>query len=339
MPDLTAIHGERGGLTVEFRPRLPREGVNRTRIDPLRETALLLGGVVVVGGLLLFLLGGALDLLLPHVPVSWEVRLFRPFSMKDAEAASDDERIPPLQSLLDRLASHWPDAPYPLRIAIADEAQPNAFAVPGGKIIVTSGLLARAESENEVAFVLAHEIGHFAGRDHLRRLGRALLFSWVVGNFGGGVAPADLVEQLAARGFDRQQEAAADRFALRLIQVEYGHVAGALDFLQRLPGSTAGAAGKVAAYLSTHPVTRVRLDDLQALAEERGWPLTGPLQPVPLGLRPEPLPDHEQGEHDAVESRDKDHRRPQRGVVVDRRELSEVAERHVAGPPVAGANS
>jgi Zn-dependent protease with chaperone function len=323
---------------VEFRPRLPREGVNRTPIDPLRETAVLLGGVVVVGGLILLLLGGILDLLLPHVPVSWEVRLFRPFSVAKAGAPPDDDRLSPLQSLLDRLASHWPDNPYPLSIAIADEARPNAFAVPGGLIIVTSGLLARAESENELAFVLAHEIGHFAGRDHLRRLGRGLLFSWVVGGFSSGVAPADLVEQLAARGFDRQQEAAADRFGLGLVQAVYGHVAGALDFFQRLPDATAGGAGDVAAYLSTHPVTRTRIDDLRDLAQQRGWPLTGPLQPVPAGLREEPPPDDEQGEYDAVNGRKKDHHRAQRGAVVPGNELFKEMERHRVQPPPAGRN-
>jgi Zn-dependent protease with chaperone function len=323
---------------VEYRPRLPWEGVNRTRIDPLRETAILLGGVAVVGGLILLLLGSALDLLLPHVPVSWEVHLFRAFSARHAEAPLADERLAPLQSLLDRLARHWPDNPYPLRIAIADEAQLNAFAVPGGMIIVTSGLLARADSENEVAFVLAHEIGHFAGRDHLRRLGRGLLFSWIVANFGGGVAPVDLVEQLAARGFDRQQEAAADRFALGLAEAEYGHLAGALAFFQRLPDATAGAAGEAAAYFSTHPVTRARLDNLRDLARTRGWPLSGPLQPLPPGLRQEPLPDDEQGEDQAVEGREKDRRGPQGRVIVRRDKLFEVAERHDSGPPIAGKN-
>lgn|GEM_PF-125800 len=320
---------------MEFRSRVPREGVNRTPIHPLRESLVLLGGVVAVGALLLLLLGIALDLLLPHVPVGWEMRLFRPFRAPAQAEQGYDPRQQALQPLVDRLASHWPDNPYDLRVAVVEETRPNAFAVPGGAILVTTGLLNRAESENEVAFVLAHEIGHFAARDHLRRVGRGLLFTWAVTNFGGGVAPVDLVEQITTRGFDRQQEAAADRFGLALVQAVYGHVAGALDFFQRLPDATAGSAGDMAAYFSTHPVTRARLDELRALAHERGWPLTGPLQPLSPGLHQEAPPHHEQREGEAVEGRQRERGGPQGAVVVGG-ELFAGVEDHGPTPPSAG---
>ena len=312
---------------MDYRPRLPREGVNRTPIDPLRETAILLGGLAVVGALVLLVLGIVLDVLLPHVPVSWEVRLFRPLAASAGTEQAGDERIVVLQSLLDRLASHWAENPYPLHVDIVAAPQLNAFAVPGGTVVVTSGLLAQVASENELAFVLAHEIGHFAGRDHLRRLGRGLMFSWVVANFGGGVAPADLVEQLAARGFDRRQEAAADRFGLTLVEMEYGHVGGALDFFQRLPDATVGVAGDAAAYFSTHPVTRARIAELRAFARDRGWSLSGRLRALPPVLRDKPSPDHEQGEGEAVEGRQHDRRGPQ-GAAVVRHEVFEGVEDH-----------
>jgi len=320
---------------VEYRPRLPREGVNRTPIHPLRESVVLLAGVVAVGALLLVVLGITLDLLLPHVPVSWETHAFRAFRVSPHAEGQGEERRQALQPLVDRLASHWADNPYDLQVDLVEDPRLNAFAVPGGVILVTTGLLSRAESENEVAFVLAHEIGHFAARDHLRRLGRGLLFAWVVGNFGGGVGPVDLVEQITARGFDRHQEAAADRFGLALVEAVYGHVAGALDFFQRLPDATVGAAGDVAAYFSTHPVTRARLDELRALARERGWPLVGPLQPLSPALHQEAVPDHEHGEDQAIEGRHDDRDRPQGAVVVGDK-IFEGVKDHVWPPPGAG---
>jgi len=321
---------------VEFRPRLPREGVNRTPIHPLRESLVLVAAVAAVGALVLFLLGIALDLLLPHVPVGCEIRLCHPLRVPvHAEQGGDDPRQQALQPLVDRLASHWPDNPYDLRVGLVEEGRANAFAVPGGAILVTTGLLARAQSENEVAFVMAHEIGHFAARDHLRRLGRGILFTWVVANLGGGTAPADLAERLTAHGFDRQQEEAADRFGLALVEAVYGHVAGALDFFQRLPDATLGSAGDMAAYLSTHPVTRARLDALRALARERGWPLSGPLQPLSPALHQEALPDHEQGEGQAIEGRHHDRAEPQ-GTVVVGEEIFEGVEDHALPPPIAG---
>jgi len=320
---------------VEYRPRLPREGVNRTPIHPLRESLVLVAGVAVVGALFLFVLGITLDVLLPHVPVGCEIRLSRPFRTPVDAERLDDPRQQALQPLVDRLASHWPENPYDLQAGIVQDSRPNAFAVPGGAILVTTGLLSRAESENEVAFILAHEIGHFASRDHLRRLGRGILFTWAVANFGGGVAPVDLVEQITARGFDRQQEAAADRFALALVQAVYGHVAGALDFFQRLPDAAAGSARDMAAYLSTHPVTRARLDALRALARERGWPLTGPVQPVPPGLHHEAPPHHEQGEGEAVEGRHRE-RDGSQGAVIVGDEVFEGVKDHGATAPSAG---
>jgi len=253
--------------------------VNHSRSNPLKEAALLVVGVAVVGGLLLVLLGVAVDLLLPRLPVSVEMRLFRPLWGSVAEVGADEPRLRPLQSLLDRLASQWPDNPYHFRLGLIDEEAPNAFAVPGGAILITSGLLEEVESENELAFVLGHEIGHFRHRDHLRRLGRGLLFGWMAAKVGGGATPVQLIEQITLRGFDRQQEAAADRFGLALVQATYGHVAGALDFFHRLP--EAGVGGELAAYFGTHPVTEARIAALRDLARARGWPLTGPLLPLP----------------------------------------------------------
>ena len=66
-----------------------------------------------------------------------------------------------LQDLTDRIASHWPDRPYPLRVGVIDEQEPNAFALPGGTILLTRGLLNVTETENELAFVLGHETAIF----------------------------------------------------------------------------------------------------------------------------------------------------------------------------------
>ena len=73
-----------------------------------------------------------------------------------------------LQTLLDRVALHWPESPYAFHAVVWEASQPNAFALPGGWVAVTTGLLEGAGSENELAFVLGHELGHFRG--HVRPL-------------------------------------------------------------------------------------------------------------------------------------------------------------------------
>ena len=225
---------------------------------------------------------------MPWIPPSFEVRVFSSSRIVDLLAPEGDEadrRAERVAELLDRLARHWPENPYAFHVAIQEESTPNAVAFPGGLVVVTSGLLEQVESENELAFVLGHEIGHFRHRDHLRGIGRGVAFALVMGALGlggnGGAAQlAALSGQLAARGFDRDQERDADRFGLMLVQREYGHVAGAWDFFEGARGGGGSARTEIVHYLATHPLNEERIQALMALAAERGWPAQGALVPL-----------------------------------------------------------
>jgi Zn-dependent protease with chaperone function len=274
---------------VSFDPSLPDDEVNVSATHPLREALVLVAGIAGVGLALFIAIALAVDVLVPRIPPSFEVRVFSGSWIADAlgpeTGDAADPRAERVARLLDRIVRHWPENPYALRVAVHEESTPNALAFPGGFIVVTSGLLDEVASENELAFVLAHELGHFRNRDHLRGLGRGLAFALVMSAFGlggsGGAAQlAALSGQLAARGFDRDQEAAADRFGLALVQEEYGHVAGAPDFFERLPDPSGTAGREIAHYLATHPLNEDRIDALRALAIERGWSPEGTVVPL-----------------------------------------------------------
>lgn len=285
---------------MSFVPRLPDESVNTSNTHPLREALALLAGVVLLGFAAVLVLGWSLDGILGLLPPSWEARVFEPFARSLVRGEETDERRAELQALLDRLATRWPDAPYSFRASIVDGEAPNAFAVPGGLILVTSGLLERVESENELAFVLAHELGHFRHRDHIRKLGRGIAVGlvWMAAGQGEGAGGAllQLGQLLSERRFDRGQESAADAFGLELLQLEYGHVAGADDFFRKLPDAGTGEAGgmgrELAGYLSTHPVSRDRIEALEALAEERGWSARAGAKPLPFAGAGSVGPEH-----------------------------------------------
>ena len=269
---------------MEYDPKLPADGINTTDENPLREFALLIAGLVGVALALIAIAALAVDRLVPLVPPSLEARWFGGI----AEAiAAEDPRSAPVQALVDRLVAHWDDAPYPFHVGVLDgEPDPNALALPGGAILVTSGLLEQVGSENELAQVLGHELGHFRDRDHLRGLGRGLAAQLVLGAIGGS---GELVSGLSAfagalaqRGFDRRQERQADAFGLALVQAEYGHVAGAGDFFARLAPSdheVPAAGRRLARYLETHPSHEDRISALAAEAKANGWPTAGPLTP------------------------------------------------------------
>ena len=270
---------------MKFEGRIPAENVNVTPTHPLQELVLLLSGLAALVVVLVLAVALAVDHLVPLLPPDLEVRWFGG-GLRDEIPA--DPRVAQVQAVLDRVASHWPGNPYAFKAAILEEASPNALAFPGGWIFVTRGLLEQTESENELALVLGHEIGHYAGRDHLRGLGRGVALALVFGALGAGESTAaaglaGLAGDLTNRGFDRDQEAEADAFGLALMQAEYGHVAGATDFFRKLP-EHGGVMGELAGYLSTHPVSADRIEDLEALAREKGWQLEGALAPFVVAV-------------------------------------------------------
>ena len=271
---------------MKFDPRLPDDAVNVSPAHPLREAATLVAGVAAVGAVLFFGIASAVEWLVPRIPPAFEARLFSQEWFEDSPEAgfgpSADTRQAAVSELLERLAAHWRENPYTLRVAIFEEQTPNAVAFPGGLVVVTTGLLDSVASENELAFVLAHEIGHFRNRDHLRGIGRGLVFGLAMSGLGigGSFAAAQVasaVGSLAATGFSREQERDADYFALGLVQAEYGHVAGASDFFERLVDSGGAAESDLAHYLSTHPQSDDRIEAMAALAKARGWAREGTL--------------------------------------------------------------
>jgi Zn-dependent protease with chaperone function len=268
---------------VTFDPRLPAE-VEGSRTHPLREAAWLLLAAA-AGGLLLAAAAFALtEAASRWLPATLEARLFGSVFAGEADEARAGPREAAAAALLGRLAARWPESPYRFRLIVVGAEAPNAFALPGGAIAVTSGLLEAVESENELAFVLAHEIGHFAGRDHLRAIGRGLILQLGLRALVGGGLPdgvPGLAGELANRGFAREQERAADAFALGLVGAEYGHVAGADTFFGRLPDAEAGLAERAAVWFSTHPVSEARIEALRAHAAREGYAASGPLTPLP----------------------------------------------------------
>ena len=277
---------------MRYEGRLPDEGINTSPEHPLREFAVLVGGFAGVAVVCTVALALLIDRVVPLLPPELEAQLFGSWLASDEKEEDTvvDPREARVQEVLDRMAARWPDHPYTFRVSILEESEPNALAFPGGWIVVTEGLLDQAESENELALVLGHELGHYAGRDHLRGLGRGVALSVVLGAMGSGgdvaAGLASLASDLTGRRFDRDQESAADAFGLALLHAEYGHVGGAGDFFARQARASEGEFGKeFGVYFSTHPQGGDRVEAIERLARERGWRSRAVLEPLVFGPR------------------------------------------------------
>lgn len=263
---------------MRFVARQPKEGINVSDTHPLVEAGTLIVGLTIIFAGIAVALVFLVEIALYFVSTEDEATLFNGWLPDDlVSVAHTDERLLETQLLVDRLATHWPDSPYKFRVEIDDAEIANAMALPGGLIVVTSGLLDQVESENELAFVLGHELGHFKNRDHLRALGRGTVLGlFFAAAFGGGDASGVgiRVADVTLRGFSRGQESDADAFGLAIVNAEYGHVNQSWRLFERWSIEDDSVI-RFVSYLSTHPDSGERVVDLKNLAEREGWRIDG----------------------------------------------------------------
>jgi predicted Zn-dependent protease len=177
------------------------------------------------------------------------------------------------------LAAHSPrrDVTYHFQVVEMDE--PNAFALPGGHIFVSRGLLVVSNSEAELANVLGHEIGHVAARHaaqqdaHVKTLGLSTLLSDLM---SGGSQESHENEPLSGNvvmRFARNQEREADRIGLELATTTGVDPSGLGAFLTTLDQLSRLQQGfsMPQTYLSTHPAANERMIEATARAQEHKW--------------------------------------------------------------------
>lgn len=174
-----------------------------------------------------------------------------------------------LQKMLARLTDGQ-EMLYDIELQVFDHDLINAFAAPGGQVVILNGLLQEAQGPDEVAGVLAHEIGHVESRDAtrhaLRTAGSAGLLSMILGDFTGGAAIALVGERLITASYTREAEAAADLFALRMLDAARIDAGGFARFFDTLDG----IGIELPAYLATHPVTTERATQARDFARGQG---------------------------------------------------------------------
>ncbi|MCP5055711.1 MAG: M48 family metalloprotease [bacterium] len=189
-----------------------------------------------------------------------------------------------VSALGDRLARHSPRKDVEYHFAIADMAEPNAFALPGGWIYVSRGLLAITGSEAELAGVIGHEIGHVAARHSASRESRQIgvglltLLGAVAAGAAGGAGAAESVAQLgqvAGAGliatYGRDQERQADQVGQQIAARAGYDPAGISAFLATLDRDSvlrAGGKRRQGSFFDSHPVTDERVRDTTARAQE-----------------------------------------------------------------------
>uniref|UniRef100_UPI00311FC8CD M48 family metallopeptidase n=1 Tax=Ferrovibrio sp. TaxID=1917215 RepID=UPI00311FC8CD len=181
-----------------------------------------------------------------------------------------------LQRLVARLSQ--PPPRLPLQVRVIRHGMINAFALPGGYIVLTEGLLRFVGSDGELAGVIAHEIGHVdaghAMAAAIRSGATGLLVGLLFGDVVGGIGSVTVAEHLLHAAYTRDLEDEADHLALQRLRQSGIDPAGMAAFFRRL----AGKAGEgMPALLSTHPDTAIRAARFAAAAQPAS-PLLAPAE-------------------------------------------------------------
>ncbi|MBT0960053.1 M48 family metallopeptidase [Denitromonas iodatirespirans] len=186
--------------------------------------------------------------------------LLEPTALAPARIAALNAEVAPL------LAARRSTDPVRLHFRQAPAFGANAFALPGGDIVVTDALVALAPSDAHVAAVVAHELGHVAHRHGLRNLIQASVLAAVIGVWTGDVSSLATVgaTMVASAAYSRDFEREADAWGADLLHRSGRSPALLADMLERLeqahrPG---GRGGGLSDYLSSHPATAERIERL-----------------------------------------------------------------------------
>jgi Zn-dependent protease with chaperone function len=137
---------------------------------------------------------------------------------------------------------------------------PNAFALPGGKVYVLKALIDKAESPDELAGILAHELGHLKHHDNMRGLiyngGTSFLIGLLFGDVTGSSAVIFASRSVVEASYSREAETAADTFAIDMMHQLGRSPKPAAELMFRITGKEGGTGFTI---LASHPLTEDRL--------------------------------------------------------------------------------
>jgi len=257
---------------MRYSGKLPDDTVNAPVENPLATLLKLLlspGVLSVLGYLLVNVL---IDYTVAHITPAQEKRLAKALSMETHLSSAN----PYLNRVAERLAT-CAKLPYPVTVAVMEEKDPNAFALPGGTMYITQGMLKKIKNENELAFIIGHELGHFKHKDQLRALGYKVIF-WLINailgtNYGFAVSST---LSISSAHYSQAAELAADAFGLETMHCAYGSVTHATTLFAKMDD---GHEWRY--FTATHPAFKARIEKMNEQIIREAYDTEK--KPLPLG--------------------------------------------------------
>ena len=203
-----------------------------------------------------------------------------------AQQFGGEDPDPQLQALVDKVGerlvarSAAAQTPYQYDFHVLNDAETiNAFALPGGQVFITEGLLKRLKTEGQLAGVLGHEIGHVVARHGAEHIAKQQLTQGLTGaavlatydpsdpSSRGSAAVAAMIGQLVTMRFGRQDELESDQLGVRFSSEAGYDPRSMIALMKILEESSQG--NRPPEFFSTHPNPENRIERIQAAIQER----------------------------------------------------------------------
>jgi len=240
-------------------------------------TTVFLGGILALLVVLFLLKSTLAGLAVNQIPLSWEQKLGDAVfeSVKaQGKIVEDPESVAQVNAVTARLLATITNVDYGFKFHVIEAEELNAFAIPGGHVVVHTGLLKAVEKPEELAGVLAHEMAHVTQRHSLRNMvesaGLGLIVQTIFGDASGLLAIASGgSEFLLRQKFSRDTERDADDVGWNYLLAAKIEPRGMISFFEKLKkesekNAAASAADGGLNLMSTHPATPERIARLEA---------------------------------------------------------------------------
>lgn len=268
--------------------------MRRKRVRNWSVLAAVVALIVAIPVLLVLNMSWLAGLAARQIPASWEEQLGRTAMGQyqvQAHMIQDPQTARLLAELTDALTEAVPESRFEFHFYVARDPALNAFALPGGYVVIHSELLLRADSAEEVLGVLAHEISHVTEQHGVRNLiasaGLFLTVQAVLGDASGLLATvASAAPFLLSQTYSRAFENEADEQGFELLQRAGIDGRGMASFFEKVRaeeermrakvreqmGEKGAALTELPEFLTTHPATESRIERMRELAAEQQGP-------------------------------------------------------------------
>ncbi len=252
--------------------KLPDSSVNRPKSNMFLQAFKLLSSIALIFFIFYILLIISLNFIVDNISYSQEQKLASMLSFDVEEEVLKNDY---LQEITDKMLL-CADLEYPITTYILEQKEPNAFALPGGKIYITRGMLKLLKNENELATIIGHEIGHFKHKDHLKGFGNSLILGVLSSFLGDGYGELFQTSlHLSNAKFSQSAEYNADTFAIDMMACSYKNVNSTTTLFERMDDSKTWEY-----FLESHPNFGSRIEGMQERIAHEGYPQSGKIVPL-----------------------------------------------------------